>query len=852
VLHELLNKKTLNIVFLIVFLILFARIASACTSDSDCPVDGYYCSGGGYEYRNYYCNLGSGTCSFSPGGYTSCSDGLDCSADWCWSSGGNAGCGHCTRLGYNTGSCSNYGCCYGCYSNHGEDSGYCMVCDLHNVQLTEDVPGYLKCESSCGASSACDEQYPYTNLGGSYCNKDCQQVSGSPPSCPANCPNEGSVPATDWWCCASDCARYNYLISITYDCGGSGGSCRRTSTSGPNYNERYATQSCTVCQSGSFQPVDSSNYCNIGLDCLDLYTCLRKYFGCQIGQDSCDTTTTCDQTTQPCPTGQCCIDGVCDRCPCGYECENPFDFPPDNECCPGLLQDTSAPSPICIACNNKLQASTSNCNGPNLCEKDCGAITECDEKASSSLLNYCNKAGTTWFRDNCRGSPACSGADADSICKSSGSVGSGDGCTASTQCNNHQINTCSDQSGYCGSSCAYQTAETSSEACNCDVCGVDNRTAPNCLISDANENPWDVSNWKGDITQKCCGNDANEFTKNPVCLWNCSSQLGAPVKSMSSCGGRPDLGNACYRINLKACCNNVNDCVWKSGGAEACYSNSTTIKNNLGNNITCVEGTWYDVPSFSDGFSDGETVFYFSGDLNYFNNFWTLNYPYLKRSASVKCALNCDPSKISCPANSQCIPYPYKQDPGKGTCAVPNPIYNFSVPNSVGCLVYDTNLPQRVYSSYNYAFNSVNFDVSVPPTVAITVGQSFSLPINLKNIGLLADDYTVELKTSTPNTVLIEGNTSIIPGLKTNSTGDINFRITLLASGSASVTINVTSLVSCRYSPQGCLSKSVVLTLQGGVNNLPDFDSIGVLQIVAISAILVFVSFKKVKAHSKQ
>jgi hypothetical protein len=91
--------------------------------------------------------------------------------------------------------------------------------------------------------------------------------------------------------------------------------------------------------------------------------------------------------------------------------------------------------------------------------------------------------------------------------------------------------------------------------------------------------------------------------------------------------------------------------------------------------------------------------FTYSGDINYFNVFWNAqwssNNPNPNGRIIVKCILGCDPRTEVCncipgTANQNCqlcLPYPFDQPPGEGSCTVSNPNYNYATKNKIICRV---------------------------------------------------------------------------------------------------------------------------------------------------------------------
>ncbi|MDI6798532.1 MAG: hypothetical protein QMD12_00835 [Candidatus Aenigmarchaeota archaeon] len=222
-----------------------------------------------------------------------------------------------------------------------------------------------------------------------------------------------------------------------------------------------------------------------------------------------------------------------------------------------------------------------------------------------------------------------------------------------------------------------------------------------------------------------------------------------------------------------------------------------------------------------------ETLSY-AGDMNYFNIFWRAGYPILSfnpnRELAVECYLN---------SNQRCIPFPFIQNPGSGTCAVYKPQYEFGTSpdgtvNNVSCKVYDPNI--GLFRWRNESFIPVAFDVSVLPLITLAVGQPFSLQIIVKNKGLITDNYTVVVSSNSPILLIEHGNTTIV-GLKSEESEETYARINILAAVPASLDINVTSAVSG-------LKKKITMEIRGGMMSLSELDFIGVAQIILIATLL--------------
>jgi hypothetical protein len=127
------------------------------------------------------------------------------------------------------------------------------------------------------------------------------------------------------------------------------------------------------------------------------------------------------------------------------------------------------------------------------------------------------------------------------------------------------------------------------------------------------------------------------------------------------------------------------------------YSNSGVCDTQCPNYAKCAAGN--QAPEFQ--------TFNFTGTQKYFNVFWNVRYPSgMSKQIAVECTLNCDPnpngknqncncnpSTGKCLKGQMCLPYPYTQMPGAGSCTVANPVYNYTGVNEIICRVYDPENP---------------------------------------------------------------------------------------------------------------------------------------------------------------
>lgn len=136
-------------------------------------------------------------------------------------------------------------------------------------------------------------------------------------------------------------------------------------------------------------------------------------------------------------------------------------------------------------------------------------------------------------------------------------------------------------------------------------------------------------------------------------------------------------------------------------------------------------------------------------------------------------------------------------------------------------------------------FYSLKFDFWVGEISTATVGETIRLPIYVKNLGALEDNYTISV-TSTSPSIYIQDQSLLISSLKNNEIRSTFSRMTLTVGGSdANVVVTVSSATRPTY------SQTKTLTIKGGLANLPDFDYLGIVQIMIISTAVFALVFRR-------
>jgi hypothetical protein len=241
------------------------------------------------------------------------------------------------------------------------------------------------------------------------------------------------------------------------------------------------------------------------------------------------------------------------------------------------------------------------------------------------------------------------------------------------------------------------------------------------------------------------------------------------------------------------------------------------------------------------------------GIPSYLNVYWNATYVGGTGNIGTKCYLNCNPIN-DCSSAQNCA---YSGQTGTSVCTIVNPSYNYYQDNFVACKFFDPSFPDIPYEPYpNKTFRPLSFNVWLSPATT-TIGTPFSLQINVKNIGLFDDYYNVSVSTPNPNIISVDpltANTTIGP-LKGDSYLSVpetgftfsNMRVLFLTSNSC-VCINVNSTTKpdilgiYNMNSVGCQPNCV--QIKSSMASLPDFDWLGLIQIILLAAAIVYLKFK--------
>jgi hypothetical protein len=227
---------------------------------------------------------------------------------------------------------------------------------------------------------------------------------------------------------------------------------------------------------------------------------------------------------------------------------------------------------------------------------------------------------------------------------------------------------------------------------------------------------------------------------------------------------------------------------------------------------------------------------------SYLNVYWNAYYiGGSNESIGATCYLNCISESQDCSSAKQCN---YTGSQGPAVCAILDPNYDFIKPNNVTCKFFNPKYPTIEYKPYpNRTFYPIKFEVSYP-SITTTVGQEAKLQINVRNIGLFTDNYTVNVTNYPSNLVAIDSKTldSTVGPLTGYSYGsnpqtDSTY-INLVVLASIEAEENICIIVNSTSKPS-VNSFSGCIPVRSSYASLSDFSFLGIIWIIILSSVLI-------------
>ncbi len=226
------------------------------------------------------------------------------------------------------------------------------------------------------------------------------------------------------------------------------------------------------------------------------------------------------------------------------------------------------------------------------------------------------------------------------------------------------------------------------------------------------------------------------------------------------------------------------------------------------------------------------------------NVFWeAYYYPSSNSNLIATCYLNCPAPP--CTAYKSCsLTYPGLE--GEKSCSITEPDYHMTpgtlspdsastVTNLVNCVFTDTIRGRDTWQSLN--FYPLAFYLNVPSAVSMTVGDQTPLEIEVKNLGILTDSYSFDLSSTEPTLLQVSRGQSTISNVPADNMDSKTADMFLL---STQQIVEAELAFSSMTAPEIKITPDKRIRVGGGMKSLPDFGLLGIVQIIAIAALLLF------------
>lgn len=374
--------------------------------------------------------------------------------------------------------------------------------------------------------------------------------------------------------------------------------------------------------------------------------------------------------------------------------------------------------------------------------------------------------------------------------------------------------------GSCGNVCPDTYGTNGYPVCTNGVCG---NTQCGSGYSDCDNNPSNgcEANLNTDPNNcQTCGNvcpDTYTVCGNPTC-------------TNGVCGNTPyDTSTDCYG----GCCDGSGLC--KS------FAGPIAVATNLDGGKTYIVRNQDGIILSECLASKSESNFHF---LPFIANTTYLNVIWLVPQAAPSqpnLGINCTYTGI---AAADCVPKPFIQGPGYGGCVVINPQYDFYNLNNVSCLVYLVS-DMKTNTTFNTSFYPVAFIANTSlSSLSMTVGSQIQLRINVQNIGLFTDNYTVNI-TSPASYVYVSNPlsaTGVVIGDPFDQSAFTSTSIAALAAPNQNQQITLFALINSTTYPK--IGQVIPIVLKTGFASLADFTILGIIQIIILAALILLLKKK--------
>ena len=240
-----------------------------------------------------------------------------------------------------------------------------------------------------------------------------------------------------------------------------------------------------------------------------------------------------------------------------------------------------------------------------------------------------------------------------------------------------------------------------------------------------------------------------------------------------------------------------------------------------------------------------------SGSLDYLRVYWDASYLSKLGPLGVTCYLNCNPLEEVCIGRQNCT---YIGPAGPALCSI-QPVsyaYPLDTPQNATCIFYDPSKPEVEYLKYdltypNTTFKPLDFILYISQNFTVNLEKQFSMQINVKNVGVFIDNFTIRVNPNPANLVNLDERTRFVTvgPLTGNSYGNIPETFASIAKMRVLSTVTpINIIVQANSTTNNTVFRQQVVQIRAGVSSLPDFGLFGLMQIIIVAGLILFLKLK--------
>jgi len=176
-------------------------------------------------------------------------------------------------------------------------------------------------------------------------------------------------------------------------------------------------------------------------------------------------------------------------------------------------------------------------------------------------------------------------------------------------------------------------------------------------------------------------------------------------------------------------------------------------------------------------------------------------------------------------------------------------------------------MPSAPGQGFNMSFWAVNFAVDVKNAIAGNAGDTINLPVNVQNLGVLADNYTVNATPiSFAESISLDNKLLTTNVIKTNEFGSVYLQVTLLSKSTNNPQIGIwiysnADKYSCSSAADCSMIQSFernstcdvvshkcaiykVVDVNTSLKSMPEIGFFEIMQILVFASLIALITFK--------